>query len=568
MAFLCTFGLHAWEGCKCSRCGKTRDEEHSWDGCKCRRCGTARDAEHSWGDCRCLRCGKMRDHSWKEGKCSRCGEERDPDPSGTIKCSQQENERIASLSCEVQPSDSVDSSGLFRGLASHPTTMLAATNLGRPALFVAADARYCYWPDDIGRLDLNIFCEHSPRPALMLKLSYRMNPISASKALRLDPHGCLKQSTYLYAFLQALRHSDIVLVLFEGDRNAVSRQWSIPQTVKSEVSQLLSAIDAGCAMEGDTEEEDVGGTKRGFDEAELPGIRERADVDAAVAAWKQCGDQWEAVAATLFDMVTDALAHNARDKAASLLVELADGFVSGTSPMQKAEFGIPSYPAQTLIILATRLYIGQEQEVLSQLAEFEKKFDAVQNDEVRAEYWAYEGWALSLARRKTLADEKFAKAVSLAASLSPASHACGALLKVANIMGDCGRAQDAVRTIDAADQHPDRMAEAVFSDREGVIPTGSSAHGAIARSWAQDLKDRLSQARSNLTSAVTADDVFLGYLLRDRKKQDLCDMLRAGDFAGAVGTIRRALERKDECELDLVLTLSTCAATVSQAADA
>lgn len=31
--------IHKWDGCKCSRCGKVRDEQHAWIGCKCSRCG-------------------------------------------------------------------------------------------------------------------------------------------------------------------------------------------------------------------------------------------------------------------------------------------------------------------------------------------------------------------------------------------------------------------------------------------------------------------------------------------------------------------------------------------------
>lgn len=35
----CFFGVHKWNGCKCSRCGAIRNEGHDWDGAKCRLCG-------------------------------------------------------------------------------------------------------------------------------------------------------------------------------------------------------------------------------------------------------------------------------------------------------------------------------------------------------------------------------------------------------------------------------------------------------------------------------------------------------------------------------------------------
>lgn len=104
----CIFG-HKWDGCKCSRCGKTRDKghdfqlekgkcsercsicgkthvlEHQWNGCKCVRCGTTRDEGHDFqpieGKCseKCSICGKTRSlvHQWNGFKCERCGATRD-----------------------------------------------------------------------------------------------------------------------------------------------------------------------------------------------------------------------------------------------------------------------------------------------------------------------------------------------------------------------------------------------------------------------------------------------------------------------------------------------------------
>ena len=51
----CIFG-HKWNGCKCSKCGKTRN--HEWDGCKCKRCGCE---QHEWDGCKCKRCDSVKD---------------------------------------------------------------------------------------------------------------------------------------------------------------------------------------------------------------------------------------------------------------------------------------------------------------------------------------------------------------------------------------------------------------------------------------------------------------------------------------------------------------------------
>ena len=31
--------FHKWNGCKCIKCEKTRNEQHEWNGCKCEKCG-------------------------------------------------------------------------------------------------------------------------------------------------------------------------------------------------------------------------------------------------------------------------------------------------------------------------------------------------------------------------------------------------------------------------------------------------------------------------------------------------------------------------------------------------
>ncbi len=39
---ICILFGHKWDGCKCLRCGKKRDEQHDWDGCEYRHCGKLR----------------------------------------------------------------------------------------------------------------------------------------------------------------------------------------------------------------------------------------------------------------------------------------------------------------------------------------------------------------------------------------------------------------------------------------------------------------------------------------------------------------------------------------------
>ena len=70
MSFKCNIGLHPWDGCKCSDCGKIRDAEHdvAADCGKCSRCGTTfNDDAHDWSqDCdkchlnKTLQCCKLK----------------------------------------------------------------------------------------------------------------------------------------------------------------------------------------------------------------------------------------------------------------------------------------------------------------------------------------------------------------------------------------------------------------------------------------------------------------------------------------------------------------------------
>lgn len=67
--------FHKWDGCKCSKCGKLRDEGHNWDFChgKCVICGKTCNSEHLWKTVSgkyvevCDKCGTKRatSHDWK-----------------------------------------------------------------------------------------------------------------------------------------------------------------------------------------------------------------------------------------------------------------------------------------------------------------------------------------------------------------------------------------------------------------------------------------------------------------------------------------------------------------------
>jgi len=53
--------FHKWNGCKCEKCGKTRDKNHRWDLCKgiCIVCGSKCAEQHEWDGCKCQKCGNI-----------------------------------------------------------------------------------------------------------------------------------------------------------------------------------------------------------------------------------------------------------------------------------------------------------------------------------------------------------------------------------------------------------------------------------------------------------------------------------------------------------------------------
>jgi len=81
MSFKCKIGIHSWNGCTCTECGKIRDEQHDWKGCECSKCGKTRNEQHDWKGCVCSKCAKTRDeqHDWSKNceECSICGITRD-----------------------------------------------------------------------------------------------------------------------------------------------------------------------------------------------------------------------------------------------------------------------------------------------------------------------------------------------------------------------------------------------------------------------------------------------------------------------------------------------------------
>jgi hypothetical protein len=120
MNLKCVVGMHEWSGCKCSKCGKARDEGHDWlaDCEQCAKCGKTRSGAHSWSGCKCSKCGKTRGegHDWSKDceSCAKCGNKRAGahawDRCKCEKCPKTRNERHTWVGrecsvCGQQPTD-------------------------------------------------------------------------------------------------------------------------------------------------------------------------------------------------------------------------------------------------------------------------------------------------------------------------------------------------------------------------------------------------------------------------------------------------------------------------------
>lgn len=137
MALTCILGFHTWDGCKCTNCGKIRDEGHDWskDCEKCSRCGKTRENAHTWAGCKCTNCGKTRDegHNWSKDceKCSICGVTRqNAHQWDGIRCSKCGVNRVAKLiaNLEDQSSKIRQSAAKELGQAGDRSAVVPLTN--------------------------------------------------------------------------------------------------------------------------------------------------------------------------------------------------------------------------------------------------------------------------------------------------------------------------------------------------------------------------------------------------------------------------------------------------------
>lgn len=80
----CLDGSHQWEGCKCAKCGETRDHDWSKNCEKCANCEATRKDCHRVQGCQCTVCS-AEVHDWtaynklapmlQSRSCRRCGKE-------------------------------------------------------------------------------------------------------------------------------------------------------------------------------------------------------------------------------------------------------------------------------------------------------------------------------------------------------------------------------------------------------------------------------------------------------------------------------------------------------------
>ena len=105
---------HDWDGCKCSKCGQGRNEQHDWDGCKCSKCGQSRNEKHDWDGCKCNKCGQEQ-HDWDlcKGKCVKCGkicnEQHDWDGHQCKRCGKEQIKNIRFIACICQDQPNINS---------------------------------------------------------------------------------------------------------------------------------------------------------------------------------------------------------------------------------------------------------------------------------------------------------------------------------------------------------------------------------------------------------------------------------------------------------------------------
>lgn len=153
-------------------------------------------------------------------KCSKCGGRMTLPlaAKGYSFCPQDYNEALLSniLDSGTILRPQVDS--VMRALGPAGTTVFATTIHDRPALLVAAEPRYCYWPDDIASVSVLV---EADEPTPLLTLGWAGTGGSYSFVITPGVNGITGQA--LSRFLNALVSSPRVDVFFEGDKAAFSR---------------------------------------------------------------------------------------------------------------------------------------------------------------------------------------------------------------------------------------------------------------------------------------------------------------------------------------------------------
>ena len=168
MPLKCRLGFHSWnKGCKCSACGKVRNEEHDWsrDPRKCAKCGLTRHPPHAWDGRKCSICGMER-------PLRPAGSERQPVEIEPTKADVAEAEEISRLIGYLNiylPSEAARdaiSLNLLNGVGETVAWQIAGWN---EAQFLHVARRAAQEAGDMSRVTLWLYCQR----ALPTLLKYR-----------------------------------------------------------------------------------------------------------------------------------------------------------------------------------------------------------------------------------------------------------------------------------------------------------------------------------------------------------------------------------------------------------
>lgn len=155
-------------------------------------------------------------------------------------CKQKKNE---SHLPKTQSGEIYKISEVWSSLFSYGTTIFAAPYEGNPAIFVVPRPRYCFWPQDIAKVRIEIKFKPDPISRIDITLIYEVPEIYETNKYTIDATGCYKEGKYFYGFLEKASKKGKIFVFFKGENNYFVQTCKTGFFTKLKIKKILKTLE-------------------------------------------------------------------------------------------------------------------------------------------------------------------------------------------------------------------------------------------------------------------------------------------------------------------------------------